>query len=106
MILVGSGTISSEKLQIAKGKKIEKPWGYELLWAHTDNYIAKILFVKAGDIFVHERPLQGTVLDECLPGTTEKVHTLIEIPWGQSECQTIHTPRYMRREDGAEPKPE
>ena len=29
-------------------KKIEKPWGYELIWAHTENYVAKILFVKAG----------------------------------------------------------
>lgn len=28
--------------------KIEKPWGYELIIAHTKLYVAKILFVKAG----------------------------------------------------------
>jgi quercetin dioxygenase-like cupin family protein len=29
-------------------EKTEKPWGYELLWAHTPNYCGKILFVKKG----------------------------------------------------------
>ena len=29
-------------------KKVEKPWGYELIWALTDVYCGKILFVKAG----------------------------------------------------------
>jgi mannose-6-phosphate isomerase-like protein (cupin superfamily) len=28
--------------------KVEKPWGYELIWAHTDVYVGKVLFVKAG----------------------------------------------------------
>jgi mannose-6-phosphate isomerase len=30
-------------------KKVEKPWGYELIWAFTDKYVGKILFVKAGE---------------------------------------------------------
>jgi mannose-6-phosphate isomerase len=30
-------------------RKINKPWGYELVWAHTERYVAKILFVKAGE---------------------------------------------------------
>ena len=29
-------------------KKVEKPWGYELIWALTDTYCGKVLFVKAG----------------------------------------------------------
>ena len=28
--------------------KIEKPWGYELIWAETDFYVGKILYIKAG----------------------------------------------------------
>ncbi len=31
-----------------KAKTIEKPWGYEILYAHTDKYAGKILFVKKG----------------------------------------------------------
>lgn len=29
-------------------EKIDKPWGYELLWAKTDKYVGKLLFIKAG----------------------------------------------------------
>ena len=30
-------------------RKIEKPWGYELIWAETDAYVGKVLFVRAGE---------------------------------------------------------
>jgi mannose-6-phosphate isomerase-like protein (cupin superfamily) len=30
-------------------RKVEKPWGYELIWAHADTYVGKVLFVKAGE---------------------------------------------------------
>ena len=29
-------------------RKIEKPWGYELLWAYTPKYAGKIFFIKKG----------------------------------------------------------
>jgi mannose-6-phosphate isomerase-like protein (cupin superfamily) len=29
-------------------RRVEKPWGYELIWALTDTYCGKVLFVKAG----------------------------------------------------------
>ena len=30
--------------------KVDKPWGYELIWARTDRYVGKVLHVKAGQI--------------------------------------------------------
>ena len=30
-------------------EKVEKPWGYELIWARSDAYAGKILFVRAGE---------------------------------------------------------
>ncbi len=30
-------------------RRVEKPWGYELIWAHADEYVGKILFVRAGE---------------------------------------------------------
>lgn len=30
-------------------QKVDKPWGYELIWARTDRYVGKILFIKAGE---------------------------------------------------------
>src|SRR2546430_1261903 len=29
-------------------RRVEKPWGWELIWAYTDLYVGKILFVRAG----------------------------------------------------------
>ena len=30
-------------------RRVEKPWGYELIWAETDEYVGKILHVAAGE---------------------------------------------------------
>ena len=29
--------------------RVEKPWGHELIWAKTDQYVGKILHVRAGE---------------------------------------------------------
>lgn len=29
--------------------RLEKPWGYELIWAHTDRYVGKILHIHKGE---------------------------------------------------------
>jgi mannose-6-phosphate isomerase-like protein (cupin superfamily) len=42
----------------AETRRVEKPWGYELIWAVTDIYVGKVLFVKAGhslSLQYHER---------------------------------------------------
>jgi mannose-6-phosphate isomerase-like protein (cupin superfamily) len=30
-------------------RRVDKPWGYELIWAHTDQYVGKILHVNRGE---------------------------------------------------------
>ena len=30
--------------------RVEKPWGYELIWARTDRYVGKVLHVRAGHV--------------------------------------------------------
>jgi mannose-6-phosphate isomerase len=35
-----SGTVSV--------KRVPKPWGYEIIWAHTDRYVGKVLHINAG----------------------------------------------------------
>ena len=43
---------SQESVQVPDGSddqsRVEKPWGHEIWWAHTDHYAGKILFVEAG----------------------------------------------------------
>ena len=29
-------------------RRVEKPWGWELVWAEADDYVGKLLFVRAG----------------------------------------------------------
>jgi mannose-6-phosphate isomerase-like protein (cupin superfamily) len=29
-------------------RRVDKPWGYELIWAHTDRYAGKLLVVETG----------------------------------------------------------
>jgi len=28
--------------------RVEKPWGFEIIWAHTESYVGKLLYIKAG----------------------------------------------------------
>ncbi len=30
------------------GRRVAKPWGYELIWAHTERYVGKILHIERG----------------------------------------------------------
>jgi mannose-6-phosphate isomerase len=30
-------------------RKVDKPWGHELIWAEAEQYVGKVLFVKAGE---------------------------------------------------------
>ena len=30
-------------------RRVDKPWGHELIWAHTSRYVGKLLHVKAGE---------------------------------------------------------
>lgn len=29
-------------------RRVDKPWGHEIIWAETDRYVAKLLFIAAG----------------------------------------------------------
>lgn len=35
--------------QIYPGQIINKPWGHELIWAHTDRYVGKVLHINKGE---------------------------------------------------------
>jgi mannose-6-phosphate isomerase-like protein (cupin superfamily) len=56
-------------------RRVEKPWGYELIFAHTDHYVGKILHVDAG----HALSLQyHEIKDETLFLTEGEVELIVE----------------------------
>ena len=59
----------------SKVRTVEKPWGYELIFAHTDRYVGKILHVDAGQALslqYHEQK------DETLYMREGEVELLVE----------------------------
>ena len=41
-----------------QSKRVDKPWGHELIWAHTDRYVGKLISIEPGkrlSLQYHER---------------------------------------------------
>ena len=46
-------------------RRVDKPWGHELIWAETDRYAGKILVIEAGrrlSLQYHERKLESILV--------------------------------------------
>ena len=76
---------------VEQPRRVEKPWGYELIWAETAQYVGKILHVNAGEALslqYHETKdetiylLSGTMLFQSGPSASELVDHQMEA--GQS----------------------
>ena len=72
-------------------KRVEKPWGHELIWAHTDRYVGKVLHINAGEslsLQYHERKdetihvLHGRMV--FLVGQSEEELESVELDEGMS----------------------
>jgi mannose-6-phosphate isomerase len=48
-------------------RRVDKPWGWELVWAEADQYVGKLLFVRAGEslsLQYHERKDESWLVQE------------------------------------------
>jgi mannose-6-phosphate isomerase len=78
-----SGTNMSGRGEV---RRVEKPWGHEIIWAHTERYVGKILHVKAGhklSVQYHERK------DETVYLLTGEIKYWVQLP-GDSELRDQH----------------
>ena len=41
--------MSARERYAVEPRRVDKPWGWELVWAETEDYVGKLLFVKAGE---------------------------------------------------------
>ena len=90
-------TANDELFRIRDIRRVPKPWGYELIFAHTDRYVGKILHVDQG----HSLSLQyHEMKDETLYVvrgelrlTIEKDGDRREIPLREGEA--FHIPPYL-----------
>lgn len=85
----------TEPTVLGRTERVEKPWGYELIFAHTDRYVGKIIHIAAG----HQLSRQYHVAkDETLMVESGE----LDVEVGPEEAQeTIH----MKRRDVFRVKP-
>ena len=87
-------------------RKVEKPWGWELIWALTDRYCGKLLFVRAGEALslqYHERKDESWYVQEGraeleLSAVDADERELVEITAGDSfhfRPRTVHRVRAL-----------
>ena len=57
--------------QTHKGKIVEKPWGHEIIWAHTERYVGKILHIKKGESLSYQYHVAKDETIRLLSGVLE-----------------------------------
>lgn len=82
-------------------QKTEKPWGYELLWAKTKDYVGKVLFVKKGEALslqYHQEKEETLFIESghCWIETGPSPDQLEKIEYGPGEVFHI-PPRKLHR---------
>ncbi|MPZ24253.1 MAG: cupin [Dehalococcoidia bacterium] len=51
--------------RIADARRVDKPWGYELIWAETEGYVGKVIHIYAGrrlSLQYHDQKLETQML--------------------------------------------
>jgi len=61
--------------RLATNRRVDKPWGHELIWAHTDRYVGKILVIEAGKRLSLQRHL---VKDETILVSSGRLRLALE----------------------------
>lgn len=78
-------------------RRIEKPWGYEEIWAETPHYVGKILVVRGG----HRLSLQHhEVKDETIRIASGRLLLSIESSGGVLEDRTLEEGQTARIRPG------
>ncbi len=80
-------------------EKVSKPWGYELIWAHTDQYVGKILFIKSGEALslqYHKQKdetiyiINGKMNLEIMKNGKRRIHKMLKGDSFRIKPGTIH----------------
>jgi mannose-6-phosphate isomerase-like protein (cupin superfamily) len=80
-------------------RRVEKPWGYEIVWAETERYVGKVLHITAGHRLsrqYHERKDETFLVQtgemELEVGEPPNVETLHLKPGDSFHCapRTVH----------------
>ena len=68
------------------GRRVEKPWGHELIWAHTDRYVGKILVIETGQRLSLQR---HRVKDESILVSSGRLRLALEDDQGTVQIEEL-----------------
>jgi mannose-6-phosphate isomerase len=67
--------VSADRGPAPAARRVDKPWGHELIWAHTDRYVGKTLVIEAGRRLSLQRHV---VKDESILVTAGRLRLTLE----------------------------
>ena len=77
-------------------RRVEKPWGHELIWAHTDRYVGKVLVIEAGKRLSLQR---HEVKDESIYVTSGRLRLYLEDEHGTVQIEYADEPGAINDRD-------
>ena len=86
-------------------QKVDNPWGYELIWAHTERYVGKILQIKKGESLSYQYHVDKDEAIRLLSGMLDmgiEINGNVDkLPLMPGECRPM-TPGMKHRVSAAE----
>jgi mannose-6-phosphate isomerase len=67
-------------------RRVDKPWGHELIWAHTEHYVGKILVIETGRRLSLQRHL---VKDESIYVLSGRLLLTLEDDLGELQTEEL-----------------
>src|SRR4029077_16555036 len=68
------------------GRRVDKPWGHELIWARTDRYVGKVLVIEAGRRLSLQR---HEIKDESIYVTSGRLRLYLEDEDGNVQVEEL-----------------
>jgi mannose-6-phosphate isomerase len=79
------------------GRRVDKPWGHELIWAHTDRYVGKILVIETGQRLSLQR---HEIKDESILVLSGRLRLYLEDDEGTVRAEELDAGASRRVETG------
>ena len=74
-------------------RRVDKPWGHELIWTHTDRYVGKVLVIDAGRRLSLQRHL---VKDESIYVIAGRLRLYLEDDDGAVHVEELEPGEFRR----------
>ena len=77
----------------AGARRVAKPWGHELIWAHTDRYVGKVLVIETGKRLSLQR---HEIKDEAIYVLSGRLQLQLEDDGGEVRVEELGPGEFRR----------